>query len=100
MAQHAVSGPLGEGDLRDESGLDPVGARLADVVGERRLGCAQFIEPGTQVEEGPMVEAGADLARQRSRSPPSYLRSSTPNPTGASAGSMKPPMTTPGRAST
>ena len=65
LAQEVVLRPLGEGDLRHQHRLDPVGGpgRLRAVRVEGRAGLFEGAEPGAQVEQDLAGVAGADLAR-------------------------------------
>src|SRR5215211_6847378 len=68
MAEAAVARPLGEGDLRDQLGLDPVGvARDRMDVGERAVLALELAQPSAEAVERRAVEAGADLARVAQR---------------------------------
>jgi hypothetical protein len=62
MAEHAVTGPLGEAHLGDQHRVDPVGAALAHRAGEGRALGGQRVEAVPQGAQGPLVVAGADLA--------------------------------------
>src|SRR5579875_1129150 len=69
VAELAVLGPLGEGDLGHQLGADPVDAPHPLGVLEGRAALLQGVEAPAQVGEDGAGEPGADLARVAQASP-------------------------------
>src|SRR5262245_46106621 len=68
LAQLAAGGPFVEGALRHQLRLHPVHAQLGQpVLRERALGRLQLLEPGAQLAQRGVAEAGAHLAGELQR---------------------------------
>ena len=80
MPEDPLSRPFGELDFADELGSDPCG-RLGGLRGclERAVVDFERSEPGFQVAQGLVIEAGSDLAAVDEAPLPSTARMSAPS---------------------